>query len=95
MLFDMLVRRKHFTVEFYNRISGESVERFEDIPEDVIIFLSRIDYIVLIEPFVVESMEEGLNNFQCMRRYNITEGYARSFRRKYNLFVSQNGNNRK
>jgi hypothetical protein len=55
----MCLRKETYIIRFYNKVAQTNAESINDVPKEVIIFLSNMDYHELIIPFVVERFKNG------------------------------------
>jgi len=76
-------RIETYLVNYYNYISQEQASCYEDIPEQVRLFLSHLDHLDLVKPFVAIDIQDGMSYHQAAIKYGITPAWARSIGRKF------------
>lgn len=76
-------RYEAITIRFYNRVTGSSVDKIEQIPDAARDALSFISYNNLARPFVIEDLEAGHTPKQVSITYQIPRGTIRSMGEKY------------
>ena len=80
-------KRNKVTTDFYNRISGNSVESIVDVPPDALKFISLIDYNEIAKPFIKERMMKGeIRSLSAWARfYSVSERIPRTLKELYEL----------
>lgn len=76
-------RYETILVRYYNRIAQAKAARYDDIPENVAMFLSCMDYKQIVLPFILEELQEGKSRRGIAKRYGLKEGWVRDQGRKF------------
>ena len=66
-----------YLILYYNRVTGSSVSRLDQIPYEPLKFLGSLDYLDLIKPFVIEDLERGSSRDQIAIKYGVSEDFGR------------------
>jgi hypothetical protein len=78
-----------YIVLFYNRISGSQAETIEEVPPEVLEFLSAYDYETLIKPFVAEDLRSDMSRDQISIKYGVSPHYGRIVGREIGRFAKK------
>lgn len=81
-----LKRYEHFILEFYNRIAVQELDRYEQIPADVRVFLSYLDYEDIIKPFASEDLAGGSSRENVSIKYGVSASISRRIGQKCGFF---------
>jgi len=78
-------RYEHFILHFYNEITGEELETFEEVPSQARTILAHYDYEELIRAFVVRDLEAGQSRAQIAQKYKISDWTARKIGQQFGV----------
>ena len=73
---------KKYLLLFINRLAGTGYETIQEAPAESVVFLSAINYIDIVTPFIQEDIAKGLSRNIIMRKYNITLQTCRTVSRR-------------
>jgi len=68
---------------FYNRVSGKNVSALEEIPPEVITFLSALDPKDLKRPFILEEIKAGNIDTKITIKLSVDRSAVRHVRFKF------------
>lgn len=70
---------------FYSRVSGKDVEGIEQIPPDVLAFLSALDCRDMKKPLILEQLKTGKSEGQICIHIGVDRMVVRWIKRKFRL----------
>lgn len=70
---------------FYSRVAGLDVERLEEIPPEVIAFLSALDCRDMKKPFILEALKAGKSQGEICVKIGVDRIVVRWLKRKFRL----------
>lgn len=59
-------------IRFYNTVAGQDVDSIQDIPKDVLSFLSLLEFEELVKPFVKMDQTKGSSLKQSHIKYGVS-----------------------
>lgn len=72
-----IAQRHEYIVKFYNRVALANVATVEEIPQESLVFLCRLSYKSLVEPFVKDYILEGKSMDRIARITGLTKHQVR------------------
>jgi len=87
-------RHEYFAIRFYNAISGEQCDAWDQIPEHAKNVLIVLDYAAIVSPFVAEYIKEGASRHQTAIKFGITPDVARGIGKSCGVLPRQKPGNK-
>lgn len=72
-------------IDFYEAMSGEKVDTFDQLPERVRLFFINFQYADLCQPLVAKMLREGFTERQIGLRYQLSRSTVRNIKYKFRI----------
>ena len=79
-----ITRLVEMRIRFANRMNPElNAENLEQIPPEVLEFMTHMDYEDLVKPFIAEDIKSGASRDQAAIKYCVAPGFCRGIGELY------------